>query len=204
MNRSPVLFLGALLTVVASLIGLVLFPNWQLSGLAPVTVTDEEGRETQYPRALDAYAELPGRDVYIAQGCIYCHSQQVRAQPFGTDIDRGWGDRRSVPRDYVFDKPPLMGTMRTGPDLANIGMRQPSEQWHHLHLYDARLVTPGSKMPPMPFLYNVVYVDPKDKGFLIPDNRFGRPAWIIPRREAEDLVSYLQARKQEHKLEEVK
>jgi cytochrome c oxidase cbb3-type subunit 2 len=52
----------------------------------------------------------------------------VRSSAFGADIARNWGQRRSVARDYIFDRPHLMGTMRTGPDLANIGARQPTRE----------------------------------------------------------------------------
>ena len=69
-----------------------------------------------------------GRKVYMANGCIYCHSQQVRPDYGGADIIRKWGDRRSAPRDYIFDRPVLLGKMRMGPDLANIGKRAPAEE----------------------------------------------------------------------------
>jgi cytochrome c oxidase cbb3-type subunit 2 len=78
-------------------------------------------------------AELRGREVYIANGCVYCHSQQPRAKAFAPDFSRGWG-RATVAGDYAYDQPHLLGTMRTGPDLMNIGVRQPSEQWHLGHL----------------------------------------------------------------------
>ena len=66
-----------------------------------------------------------GRKVYVANGCVYCHSQQVRADYAGSDIERKWGDRRSAPRDYIFDRPVLLGVARMGPDLANVGKRPP-------------------------------------------------------------------------------
>ena len=69
-----------------------------------------------------------GARVYAANGCIYCHSQQVRADYAANDIERGWGNRRSAPRDYIFDRPVLLGKMRMGQDIANIGARAPKEQ----------------------------------------------------------------------------
>src|SRR5207244_5287905 len=69
-----------------------------------------------------------GRRVYAANGCIYCHSQQVRADYASADIDRKWGERRSAPRDYLFDRPVLLGQERMGPDLSNVGKRAPSEE----------------------------------------------------------------------------
>src|SRR5437660_943583 len=69
-----------------------------------------------------------GGHVYAANGCIYCHSQQVRADYAGADIERGWGNRRSAPRDYIFERPVFLGKMRMGQDIANIGARAPAEQ----------------------------------------------------------------------------
>ena len=75
--------------------------------------------------------------MYIANGCIYCHSQQPRDPIQAPDDKRGWG-RASVAADYHYDKPHLLGTMRTGPDLFNIGVRQPSADWHLGHLFQPR------------------------------------------------------------------
>ena len=69
-----------------------------------------------------------GARVYAANGCNYCHSQQVRAEYSGADIERKWGDRRSAPRDYIFERPVFLGKMRMGQDLANIGARAPKEE----------------------------------------------------------------------------
>lgn len=98
-------------------------------------------------------AELRGRAAYIAHGCVYCHSQQPRAANFAPDVLRGWG-RASVADDYAHDTPHLLGTMRTGPDLFNIGARQPSDPWHLGHLYQPRAYVPGSLMPAYPFLFD--------------------------------------------------
>jgi cbb3-type cytochrome oxidase cytochrome c subunit len=69
-----------------------------------------------------------GARVYAANGCNYCHSEQVRAEYAGADIERKWGDRRSAPRDYIFERPVCLGKMRMGQDIANIGARAPAEQ----------------------------------------------------------------------------
>jgi cbb3-type cytochrome oxidase cytochrome c subunit len=69
-----------------------------------------------------------GARVYAANGCIYCHSEQVRAEYAGADIERKWGGRRSAPRDYIFERPVFLGKMRMGQDLANIGARAPKEE----------------------------------------------------------------------------
>ncbi len=107
------------------------------------------------PEQLEPYGavERRGREVYIANGCVYCHSQQVRDDAFTTDVQRGWGDRPTVPADYVYDRPHLLGTMRTGPDLINVGIRLPSREWHLIHLYDPRALIEWSIMPAYPFLF---------------------------------------------------
>jgi cytochrome c oxidase cbb3-type subunit 2 len=108
------------------------------------------------PAALKPYdaEQLLGRQSYIANGCVYCHSQQPRDIGQAPDATRGWG-RASVAGDYAYDTPHLLGTMRTGPDLMNIGARQPSKDWQLGHLYQPRAYTPGSIMPPYPYLFEV-------------------------------------------------
>src|SRR3546814_11471675 len=74
------------------------------------------------------------RAQYVANGCVYCHSQQPRSSGQTlADQARGWG-RPSTPGDYAYDAPQLLGTMRTGPDLLNVGVRLPSRDWQLTHL----------------------------------------------------------------------
>src|SRR5947209_7282088 len=117
------LFLGIFGTFAFSWAGLTLIPNFQTGHLDPQA--DEEGTDI-YPVPKSGMAER-GRKIYAANGCVYCHSQQVRADYAASDIDRKWGTRRSAPRDYIFERPALLGKMRLGPDLSNIGKRAPSE-----------------------------------------------------------------------------
>lgn len=117
------LFLGIFGTFAFSWAGLTFIPNYQIGHLDPQM--DEEGNDV-YPAPKSGMAER-GRKVYAANGCVYCHSQQVRADYAASDIDRKWGERRSAPRDYVFDRPVLLGKTRLGPDLANVGKRPPVE-----------------------------------------------------------------------------
>jgi cbb3-type cytochrome oxidase cytochrome c subunit len=118
------LFLGLFGTFAFSWIGLTVIPNWQIGHLDPQM--DEEGTDI-YPEPKSGMAER-GRHVYTANGCFYCHSQQVRPDYIASDIDRKWGDRRSAPRDYIFARPVLLGKARMGPDLSNIGKRAPAEE----------------------------------------------------------------------------
>ena len=66
---------------------------------------------------------IQGRAVYVSLGCVSCHTQQIRPAGQGSDIARGYGVRASVARDYVLQKPVLLGERRIGPDLANYGAR---------------------------------------------------------------------------------
>ncbi len=118
------LFLGVFGTFAFSWVGLTVIPNLQFGALNPQM--DEEGTDI-YPAPKSGMADR-GRRIYAANGCIYCHSQQVRPDYASADIDRKWGDRRSAPRDYIFDRPVLLGKERMGPDLANIGKRAPVEE----------------------------------------------------------------------------
>jgi cbb3-type cytochrome oxidase cytochrome c subunit len=118
------LFLGIFGTFAFSWVGLTVIPNWQIGRLNPQS--DEEGTDI-YPMPQSGMVTRGAR-VYAANGCNYCHSQQVRAEYAGADIERKWGDRRSAPRDYIFKQPVLLGKMRMGQDLANIGARAPKEE----------------------------------------------------------------------------
>lgn len=118
------IFLGILGTFAFSWVGLTMIPNAQIGYLEPQM--DEEGTDI-YPVPKSGMAER-GREVYIANGCQYCHSQQVRPDYAAADIDRKWGERRSAPRDYIFERPVLLGKMRMGPDLSNVGKRAPVEE----------------------------------------------------------------------------
>jgi cytochrome c oxidase cbb3-type subunit II len=146
------------------------------------------------PPGLKPYTstQLDGRQVYIANGCVYCHSQQPRDIQQAPDFNRGWG-RASVAGDYAYDTPHLLGTMRTGPDLLNIGARQPSADWQLGHLYQPRAYTPGSIMPPYPYLFEVRQgaAKPGETVVTLPPP-YARPGEVVVARpEALALVSYL-------------
>jgi len=105
-------------------VGLTVIPNWQIGHLNPQS--DEEGTDI-YPQPQSGMFQRGAR-VYAANGCAYCHSQQVRPEYAAADIERGWGNRRSAPRDYIFERPVFLAKMRVGQDIANIGARAPAEQ----------------------------------------------------------------------------
>ena len=118
------LFLGIFGTFAFSWIGLTVIPTWQIGHLNPES--DEEGTDI-YPRPQSGMFKQ-GEHVYAANGCVYCHTQQVRADYIADDIERKWGNRRSTPRDYIFDRPVFLGKMRMGQDLSNIGARAPAPE----------------------------------------------------------------------------
>jgi len=91
--------------------------------------------------------EMEGRDIYIREGCVGCHSQMVR--PFRSETER-YG-HYSVAGESVWEHPFLWGSKRTGPDLARVGGRY-SDDWHRVHLMDPRAVVPESNMPAYPWL----------------------------------------------------
>ena len=91
--------------------------------------------------------QLSGRDIYIREGCVGCHSQMIR--PFRAETER-YG-HYSVAGEFVYDRPFLWGSKRTGPDLARVGGRY-SDAWHTAHLMNPRDVVPESNMPAFPWL----------------------------------------------------
>ena len=148
------------------------------------------------PAGLKPYTneQLVGRQTYIANGCVYCHSQQPRDIKQAPDFARGWG-RASVAGDYAYDTPHLLGTMRTGPDLLNIGARQPSKDWQLGHLYQPRAYTPGSIMPPYPHLFEIRQGQAQagDTVVKLPPAFAKRGEVVIAKPEALALVAYLLA-----------
>ena len=124
-----------------------------LSGIiavGPALWVQANNRPLAGSRDLTPEEEL-GLQVYLSEGCVYCHTQQVR--PLTQDAERygrasAPGDyARLAPRDLWRQTPSVLGTERTGPDLSNVGERQPSDVWHHIHLFQPRAVIGASMMP---------------------------------------------------------
>lgn len=276
MNRGPLLFLGTFLALSISWFGMILVPQMQIGGLNP-SVAADLGNRFPSPRPGDAQA---GLQVYRANGCVYCHSQQIGQSgvrfdvmltkggafpmdaanvekeilrvvpelassmvrtgvantngftflhgvtkadadavikritrvgqgvelvkipnPEGGDLRLGWGVRRSVSRDYLYDYPVQLGSQRIGPDLANVGSRKPDAAWHFKHLYSPRSKIPGSAMPRYEFLFTKQAIgDTKSSDALnfndeagsinedyLPEAGFE----IVPTEDAKRLVAYL-------------
>lgn len=136
--------------------------------------------------------ESRGRELYLIEGCTVCHTQFVRA----LDIDKPYG-RGSLAEDYALEVPPLMGTQRTGPDLSNVGVRQPSEIWNLIHLYNPRAVVPQSAMPGYPWYFEEKEAaDLNDLVVPIPAAFAPANKVVVASDDAVAMVRYLQALKQ--------
>ncbi|CAG2155528.1 Cytochrome C oxidase, mono-heme subunit/FixO [compost metagenome] len=182
MNNESALLAGGMTMLALATSALVVLPYLQLQDVKPT-----EGTKPY------TAAQLRGREVYIANGCIYCHSQQPRDSAYAPDDKRGWG-RVAVAGDYYYDKPHLLGTMRTGPDLMNIGVRQPGADWHLGHLYQPRAYVSGSIMPSYPYLFDVKDApEPGDKPVTLPPGYAPPGKVVVPTAAASDLVAYLQS-----------
>lgn len=182
MHSETRLILGGLTTLAVATAALVVLPYITIADSAPAT-----GLKPYTP------TQLRGREQYIQHGCVYCHSQQPRARAFAPDAKRGWG-RATVAGDYAYDDPPLLGTMRTGPDLMNIGVRQPSDQWHLGHLFQPRAYVPDSIMPAYPFLFDLR--DSAEAGetvVALPPGTVPEGKVVVARPAALDLVAYLKS-----------
>jgi cytochrome c oxidase cbb3-type subunit II len=141
--------------------------------------------------------QLAGRDIYIREGCVGCHSQMIR--PFRAETER-YG-HYSVAGEYLYDHPFLWGSKRTGPDLARVGGRY-SDEWHRLHLLNPRDLVPESNMPAYIWLAEV----PLDPGSIAPkmralrkvgvpysDEEIGKGGDALSgKTEMDGLIAYLQ------------
>jgi len=263
MSYCALIFLAAFFAMAGSWFGFVLAPQLQV-GRIQQTNTVPEG--VTYPIARAGLARQ-GLDVYRANGCAACHSQQVGQRgtvcdvvlsetgtneaalitalrkvkpgigepaakkllanlpvkplagvsktdaedavkvlnaaggkaalwivPVGSDIARGWGKRRTVAEDYLYDYPVQVGSQRVGPDLSNVGVRQPDANWHLLHLYAPSTQVTGSIMPAYRFLFEkrriAKAVSPdalRLSGALTPEPGYE----IVPTHDARELVAYL-------------
>lgn len=266
MNHGPLIFLGVFAAFVASWWGMVFSPQLQVGSQQPTT---SAGASAAYPATRPGIA-AQGHQVYVANGCVYCHSQQVRQQgytfdvvfsgttnsqetaaalkslgisdadasrimtqgseqnpvpvkknvssgeagriqkalsnagaaaqpvfiPLGADMARAWGARQSVAADYLYDYPVQIGNSRLGPDLSNIGARQPDQKQLLLHLYEPRTTEKGSIMPAYRYLFE------KRKAGRMPNpNALKLPAEyapeagyeIVPTEDALLLAAYLQS-----------
>ena len=181
MNKLVLIAGGSTLVYAVLALMMGVLPGIALSGTAP-------GPGVEPLTALQA----EGREVYVANGCSYCHTQQVRPLP----QDKIYG-RPSVPGDFAYQTPELLGSQRTGPDLTNIGVRQPSAVWQYIHLYNPRAVVPESVMPAFDWMFEVVDHAPAGvTPVALPKAYAPAVGVVVPTRDAQALLAYLLSLKQ--------
>ena len=169
-------------------------------GLAQITPLFFQYSTTEPVAGLKPYTplQLEGRDIYIREGCVGCHSQMIR--PFRAETER-YG-HYSVAGEFIYDRPFLWGSKRTGPDLHRVGGRY-SDDWHRVHLNNPRDVVPESIMPAYPWLGENLLDgnDIKDKmsalafiGHPYTDAEIeAAPAALEGKTEMDAVVAYLQS-----------
>jgi cytochrome c oxidase cbb3-type subunit 2 len=171
-----------------------------IGGLVEIAPLFFQKSTTQPVAGMQPYTalQLAGRDLYIREGCVGCHSQMIR--PFRAETER-YG-HYSVAGESVYDRPFLWGSKRTGPDLARVGARY-SDEWHRVHLINPRDVVPESVMPAYPWLEGTPVVMPdiqarmktmRTMGVPYTDEQIAKaPEELTGKTEMEAMIAYLQS-----------
>lgn len=230
MEKPSSLFTGIFGAFLLSTGTMVMLPHSQLSGLQP-SVGDWDGSTPNptdiYPVKIEGgLGQRLGQRVYMDNGCFYCHTQQIRDPQYGPDAERGWGLRRTVARDYIYEAVPLLGSLRLGPDFANYGwtgtatvnnvetkvplwrnepeldIKKPAVRdanWIYKHLYYPRTIVNNSSCPPMPGLFEWadMAAKPSPAAVKTEGNR-----QLVPTAEARNLALYLLSLNRSHPLKE--
>jgi cytochrome c oxidase cbb3-type subunit 2 len=200
-NKITGLFFGIFFLFGASWVGLVAYPYLTFAGLRQ---TKDDATGALAPLANPGTA-AQGARVYAANGCFYCHSPYIREKGEGNDIDRKWGTRRTVARDYLFDQHVFLGASRLGADLINVGVRQTDPQWFYRILYSPETLSPEVAMPAYRWLFVTREIQGQPSVDAVklegPD---GPPAGyeIVPTSEGKALVGYLLSLKKNYPLPE--
>jgi cytochrome c oxidase cbb3-type subunit II len=201
MNKLTGLFFGVFLLFGLSWLGLAAFPYISFAGLQR---NKDEATGALAPPGNPGTADQ-GIRVYAANGCLYCHSQYVRDKSEGSDIERKWGKRRTVARDYMFDRVVFLGASRLGADLTNVGDRQTDPQWFYRLLYNPRAMSPESVMPAYRWLFTTREIQgQRSVDALKLEGTDAQPPGyeVVPTAEGKALVDYLLSRKTNYSLPE--
>jgi len=171
----------------------------QQNGVAcDVVLTDAGKNPTAVTNAIRSL-KLNGIDKVVADAAVDAITAaggkaEIHIVATGPDITRGWGRRHSVAEDFLYDDPVQLGSVRIGPDLADVGARSPDANWQLVHLYAPQSVVRGSAMPPFRYLFEVRKVG---RG-LSPDalnlpKEFAPPSGyeVVPTAEARELAAYM-------------
>jgi len=212
MNSGPsfrTFFLLIFASFLFAWVGLIVLPWLEVGHLAPIK---DEGSSDITPWDASGAAHQ-GEKIYAANGCIYCHTQQIRPASSGADIARGWGTakdadgkdvtRRTYPRDYIWQHQVFLGNSREGADLSNIVQRFPNAAVLYRYLYDPHALNPHSSMPAYRFLFVTRKISgAPSEDALILTGKSAPPAGyeIVPTAEAKSLVAYLLSLKKAYHL----
>ena len=199
MKNGLALFLGVFAALALSWAGLLLTAQRQFGGLSQFK---DPVDDTLYPQPMSGLANQ-GRLVYQDLGCVSCHTQQVRREGFGADLERKWGQRGSYARDYIRDETVFIGASRIGPDLRNAGNTElhayADADYFFQLLYAPASVAPGSMMPAHKFLFDVHAVagrQPSAHALKLSSKYSPGPGLeVVPTVRAQALVAYLQSLK---------
>lgn len=196
MKNGPLFFFGLFFALTLSWAGLTLGTNAQLGDLKP-HYDDLEGKA--FPERASGIASR-GQLVYQDLGCASCHTQQVRRPGFGSDKERGWGERQSVARDYVNQTRPLLGQSRLGPDLANYGQRAEAAGQTKAELL-ANLYNGSQGMPAYRFLFDEREIVGQPSANAL-HGVAAEGYELVPTERAETLAAYLLSLKQTYQFTE--
>ena len=162
----------------------------------------EAGMKTQYrtwPPPTLPVTVLQGVDKGIASAAsdkitAAGGKAEIHIKATGPDITRGWGLRHSVAEDFLYDDPVQLGSVRIGPDLADVGTRLPDANWQLRHLYAPQIVVKDSAMPPFRYLFRIQKIGrhPSPDALQLP-KEFAPPAGyeVVPTAKAQELAAYL-------------
>ena len=181
--------------------GLLFLTLTYLTAIKPAL--DNQANNAPLPGAQPLSGDaLAGKNIYISEGCVGCHSQQVR----NVDMDKMFGSRPGIPADYAnlhrtsiwVNTATVMGTERTGPDLTDVGNRQPSKDWNLMHLFNPRSVVSQSIMPSYEWLFEVKENPLKTDVVVSMPTQFlnGRTGKVVATKKALQLLAYIQSLKQ--------
>ncbi|HRJ73343.1 MAG TPA: cbb3-type cytochrome c oxidase subunit II [Terrimicrobiaceae bacterium] len=208
MNRLPPLIFGVFLTFAAAWLGVVAYSYIELGRMEPVL--DEASGEINPPPISGLAAA--GQRVYAANGCVACHTQQVRPASLSSDLAKKLGPRPTVARDFLREHPAFLGSLRIGPDLTNAGLLTKPDgapvdaNWFHRHLYEPTTVTPGSNMPSFRYLYRLRKIVGQPSALAVQGltgPHAPAPGYeVVPSEDARTLVAYLLSLKRNYPLPE--
>jgi cytochrome c oxidase cbb3-type subunit 2 len=189
MKNGPLFYLGLLSAVGISWGGVVLGSHYQLSSLPPYY---DDVQSQTFPAKMNGIAAR-GQYVYADLGCAACHTQQVRRPGFGSDQERGWGERQSVARDYLYQPLPQLGSSRVGPDLATFGARMEKTPDAADRIYDL-LYNGSATHPSYKFIFERTEItgQPSAKALKLSGAAAPEAGYqVVPSERAQSLVTYL-------------